>query len=131
MWSAKHIKNESWTKHYFDSWQKPYRYELKKRLKDYQFDTLIDLGCNSAPNLMALRKAGTTAKFSGIDINEEAIAYGKNQFKQFGYDIHLEARSLYDIDITKKFDAVISTAVLQHIPPDEINQVTIARVNFS
>lgn len=123
LWRTKHSKDENWTKHYFNSWQKPYRYELIKRLKDYQFNTLIDLGCNSAPNLMALREAGVTAELSGIDINEEAIAYGKKQFGQLGYDIRLEARSLYDIDITQKFDIVISTAVLQHIPPSEISQV--------
>lgn len=123
LWSTKHIKNENWTKHYFDSWQRPYRYELVKRLKGYQFNNLIDLGCNTGPNLKALKEAGIIGELSGIDINEEAIAYGKKQFEQSGYDIHLEARSLYDIDITKKFDVVIATAVLQHIPPDAINQV--------
>lgn len=119
LWRTKHTSKENWTEDYFDSWKRPYRNEFIKRLKNYQFETLMDLGCNSAPNLKALIEAGITGEFSGIDINEQAIAYGKKMLP----DVNLEVRSLYDTDTTKKFDVVISSAVLQHIPPNEIHEV--------
>lgn len=117
LWRTQHKRKENWTKIYFDSWRSSYRQEFVKRLKGYDFDSLIDLGCNSGPNLKALREAGINADLYGIDINEEAILYGKSKLP----DVNLEVRSLYEMK--GRYDVVIACAVLQHIPPDGIHKV--------
>lgn len=123
LWRTQHTRKKEWTKFYFDSWKRPLRYVIIKRLKDYNFENLLDLGCNSGPNLMALRKAGITAELFGIDINEEAISYGKERFKELGYDINLEVRSLYELDSKTTIDVIITTVVLQHIPHEGLSSV--------
>ena len=124
-WQRAHRRKVRWAEDYFNSWEAPHRRELVNRLNESPFESLLELGCNSGPNLRALWEAGCRARLHGVDVNRQAVEYGRARFSELGISsVTLEERSLYDLHVfTERFDVIIAVAVLMHIPPEGCQEV--------
>ena len=85
----------------------------------------MEVGCNVGANLMAIHLLDKKVSLSGIDINKEAIAFGKEKFSSLGIDVSLNCGSIYELSKVpdKSIDIVFTSAVMMHIPNEFIQQV--------
>ena len=82
-WCFRHISDKEWTKGYIsdETIQHPHRkFLIEKISKYYPFDTVLEIGCASGPNLYILAKKFPEGKIYGIDISKRAIEEGKKYF---------------------------------------------------
>jgi SAM-dependent methyltransferase len=78
--------------------------------------TILDFGCGFGQNLQRLREFGF-ADIYGADVNTQALTHCKaNGINTF--DISAGAEILADAGV--KFDLIISTHVLEHIPKNQV-----------
>lgn len=108
----------TWLEGYEKSVDHPHRKIVLKHLR--KIDSLLEIGCNCGPNLIALNKKNPNTKIYGIDINYDAIERAKvlvprGRFTQ-GNFIELPYQN-------GSFDAVLADAVLMYVPPGEILDV--------
>ncbi|MDH4123582.1 MAG: class I SAM-dependent methyltransferase [Thermoplasmata archaeon] len=96
------------------------------KLPYYRPNSLLEIGCNTGPNLYRAAKLFPKAKLTGIDINEDAIESGRVFFKQLGMNnVNLiigKADNLSSFG-SKSFDIVLSEALLIYIGKDKIEKV--------
>ena len=128
-WRFRHIFTRKWAEGYIseNSINHAHRQFLIDKIVVYApFESVLEIGCASAPNLYILQKKFPEAKFFGIDISRHAIEIGKEWFlKNRIKNIELfEGRA----DDLKKFpdksiDIIFTDAVLIYIGPDKIKKV--------
>lgn len=90
--------------------------------KDNKVDSILELGCLDGANLISILSECPDAKVSGIDINENAIKYGRDVRKN---KADMQVGSLYDLSAfeDKSFDIVFTCGVLIHIPDYKIQGI--------
>jgi SAM-dependent methyltransferase len=76
--------------------------------------TILDLGCGEGFMIEALLDAGIDAKFTGIDLSEQAIADARARVGPRAEFEVIDARQL--VDDGRSFDMVMMLEVLEHIP---------------
>ena len=98
--------------------------------KDNKVDSILELGCLDGANLISILLECPTAKVSGIDINENAIKYGREVRKN---KADMQVGSLYDLSRfeDKSFDIVFTCGVLIHIPEEKIQEILKEMVRIS
>lgn len=89
--------------------------KILTRLPDIR--SVYEVGANVGLNLDALKLLRPSLKLSGCDINAKAVELCVSK----GYDV--EQRSLYELNITKKYDLVFTKGVLIHLDPDSLESV--------
>lgn len=103
---------------------------LQRILDQTGAQTFLDVGCNAGWNLMALRKISPDFMMSGVDVNYDALLHATAE----GFDvINMPASSIADCDELGQAcaDMVITSGVLIHIPPSELDAVMRAIVAAS
>jgi len=122
-WAAR----SSFAKSYWGSRSLSSRGFLVERIAAFSpIDSILEVGCASGPNLYVLAKKFPKAQIVGIDINREAIEYGKAQFAQEGIaNVRLFVSKADELGKfqDKAFDVVFTDAVLTHISPNKIKKV--------
>ena len=105
---------------------------IAKIVEDNNIKSVLELGCNSGGNLMAIHKRMPDVDINGFDICERAISHAinveKNPAKFTTGSLH-DDLDQYDDD---SFDLVFTSSVLFHIPSERIfdiisNQKRIAK----
>lgn len=99
------------------------RYILKL-LKDFDIKEdarILEIGCNCGRNLNFLEKHGYN-NLTGIEINEDAIEFGKNYYKNENYKV-INSPVENIIDGLGNFDLIFTCAVLMHIHPAQADYV--------
>lgn len=112
---------------YWDGREHPSKQFLTERIAALSpINSILEIGCASGPNLYLLAKKLPHTHIVGIDINEEAVAYGNAQFvKEKILNVELlvgkadELKQYQD----KAFDIVFTNALLIYIGPDKIKEV--------
>jgi hypothetical protein len=108
-------------------WQdRPHRQVLVDAVAESPFNSVLEFGSNSGPNVANIARAHPDATVHGVDINEVAVAFGDQQLAEAGLvNAELRLSSLYDLSAIESdsYDVVIASAVLQHIPEDQIENV--------
>lgn len=90
-------------------------------LSDRPIDNVLEVGCNTGIQLLMLNRGGYKNLY-GIEINEYAIDISKEITG--GKDIYIIKGSAFDIPYKDSFfDLVLTSGLLIHIPPADINQV--------
>ncbi len=121
-WARRHVAEGYWANRNDASIQ-----FLVDRIATYSpIGSILEVGCNSGPNLYQLAKRFPEIHIAGIDINREAIEYGKRQFKEQNIlNVKLFTWKASDLGIVRDggFDIVFTNAVLTHINPHQIKQV--------
>ena len=69
-WSA---RKADWKTSYLDTYDHPHRKLIVNVLRDLPWLSLLEIGCNAGPNLVAIIKAMPGRQVGGIDVNPEAI----------------------------------------------------------
>lgn len=89
------------------------------RLKEYEFESAYEVGCNSGRNLWYIENKMPGKRLGGLDINHHAIEMATKMLPQAEFHI----KDICDIDTENKYDLVFTSGVLCHIPPGHIYEV--------
>lgn len=131
-------KNETlefWAGQFGDEYLERNRVNWLKRVPFWQSildktnaQSILEMGCNAAWNMQALRKVNSELAMTGIDINENAL----KEARASGFDVEV----LPVHEVAEKFghgvcDLAFSCGVLIHIPPENITPSMTAICNVS
>ena len=128
IWKTRHLyKGVNWARGYCDSINHPHRKILVGRISSYApFESILEIGCNTGPNLYLLAVSFPNVKFYGLDINHEAIRQGNEWFQRVSVNNVVlspgradELGSLSD----KSMDVVFTDSTIMYIGPDKIHRV--------
>lgn len=79
-------------------------------------EAVLDVGCGSARTYELFE--GKNIHYAGIDVSENLIAQARERLK--GKDVRFEVGSILDLPVPDgRYDAVISVAVIHHVPSKE------------
>jgi len=92
---------------------------IAKIIEDNGIVSVLELGCNSGRNLMAIHKRCPNVEITGFDICEDAVKHAQEVEKNPAKFI---IGSLYDLSQfdDNSFDLVFTSSVLFHIPSDKV-----------
>lgn len=82
-------------------------------------DTVIDLGCGPATQLLLVARLSSSARFIGLDLSEEMLASGRKLLDAEGIsNVDLRVNDITNLSTfpDASVDAVISTLTLHHLP---------------
>jgi hypothetical protein len=82
--------------------------------------SLLEVGTNSGRNLQVIRGAHPAVKLSGIDVNEQAIAFAQN--KRLDVDFRTVDANNWT-EPADAWEAILTMSVLDHIPDDAIESL--------
>jgi SAM-dependent methyltransferase len=82
--------------------------------------SVFEFGCNGGKNLALIKKRFKDVEVFGIDINNDAIAYGKTWFN---LDLQLGDEHFLSSMENNSYDFVLTASVLDHIPPENIEVI--------
>jgi ubiquinone/menaquinone biosynthesis C-methylase UbiE len=88
--------------------------------------SVLDVGCNAAPNLRRVHEEYPSCALAGFDVNAEAIGYAQARFVEMGTDVNLWVGAFDDTlprQATDCFDLVISSFALAYVPPRDLSRV--------
>ena len=127
IWRWKHIYVKDWTKTSLGSIDLAHRDQLTSVIASCNnVQSVLEIGCASAPNLRLLREKLPSVQLSGIDINKKAIRTAHDYFRSVNDDkVNLIAKAADQLDDfqDKSFDVVFSQAVMIYISPPNISKV--------
>jgi SAM-dependent methyltransferase len=90
--------------------------ELARIVQAFAPSEILDVGCGEGYALSALREHGIACPLSGIDLSDEAIAEAKLRLPSASFSVE----NALDLAKTgRKYDLVMMTEVLEHIPNPE------------
>src|SRR6516164_877998 len=74
---------------------------------------VLEFGCNVGRNLSVLRECAPALILKGVDINAEAVAFGRHEQ---GLDLTQADESFLQAQAENSFDVVFTVSVLDHLP---------------
>jgi ubiquinone/menaquinone biosynthesis C-methylase UbiE len=115
-----HFSQTNWVDGYWNSREHPHRELLTNAIVKYNPDTILEIGCASAPNIAILNEKLPRAKIVGVDINESAINRAMYELRMCN-NIHFYNMSMDKMGFADKyFDVTFTDAVLIYIGKDKI-----------
>jgi hypothetical protein len=119
---------EDWVAGYWDDDHSPRRDRLIEvaRATFGTPSSVLDIGCNAAPNLRRVAAEFPGCRLAGFDINVEAIAGARRRFAEAGIAVDLSVGSYYDLlpaTPSDSVDIVISSFALAYVPPANLPAV--------
>lgn len=91
-------------------------------------NSVLEFGCNVGRNLAALRECEPRLTLRGVDINAEAVAFGR---QERGLDLSQADETFLQGQPNDAFDVVFTVSVLDHLPnpkPILAEMVRVARI---
>lgn len=126
-WKFRHIFDSSWAKSYISdaSINHPHRKVLIDAISNcLPFESILEIGCASGPNLYLVAKKFPKIKIYGIDVSGKAIETGRTFLKSSGIkNAFLEQGGIEKLKEfeNKSIDVIFSDATLIYLGPAEIN----------
>ena len=109
---------------YSDAVEHPHRaYLLEKLSKYYPFDSVLEVGCYSGPNLMLIAEKYPSVVVHGIDINSKSIDFGRRLIAEKELkNVTLQVSTADDLSLyeDKSIDIVFTDAALLYVGRDKI-----------
>jgi trans-aconitate methyltransferase len=99
-----------------------------EQLKNLQFDSVFEVGFFSGRNLKCIQEIFPDAALNGLEVNRRAVDFAKIKIPTANL-LHQDLHEMHNL--TQKFDVVFTSAVLIHIPPDEIQNVIFKCLDLS
>lgn len=101
-----------------------YRWHLRafmqrvyEMLKQTEAETVLDAGCGEGFVIDYLHQQDPSLQFTGVDIDEDAIAYAKEHFGDYA---RFRTGSIYKLPFSdNSFDAILCSEVLEHLDRPE------------
>jgi len=75
--------------------------------------SVFEFGCNRGRNLMEIRKLDANIQLAGVDVNPDAVAWGRDHH---GLDLRVGDESLLGSMEGQSFDVTFTLSVLDHLP---------------
>lgn len=100
-----------------------------EQLKNYDFDSIFEVGYFASRNLFYLQQAFPDVKISGLEINPSAVRYARIKMNMDKELLCMDLHQMHQIQDT--FDVVFSSGVLIHVPTDDIPGVVRKMLNLS
>jgi SAM-dependent methyltransferase len=75
--------------------------------------SVLEFGCNVGRNLLALRGRAPDLRLQGIDVNAEAVAFGR---RERGLDLLHGDETFLTEQLDNGFDVIFTVSVLDHLP---------------
>jgi len=128
-WKFRHIFDREWAESYLSerSIAHPHRQMLVSIIARYSpFDSVLEIGCASGPNLYLLAKSFPKARLCGIDISQRAIEAGKKFFGEKGIkNVFLGSGKAERLDRfkDKSIDVIFTAATLIYLGPEKIESM--------
>jgi ubiquinone/menaquinone biosynthesis C-methylase UbiE len=128
IWKTRHLyKGVNWARGYCDSTDHPHRQILVGRISSYApFESILEIGCNTGPNLYLLAIRFPNVKFHGLDINHEAIKKGKEWFERVSLNnvvLSLGRADELGRFSDKSMDVIFTDSTMMYLGPDKIHKV--------
>lgn len=129
MWRVLHWARPGWAEDYLTDagLDHPHRRFLFDRIAAHApFDSVLEVGCASAPNLIGLSRRYPRTRFRGIDISRSAIAAGQRRLAADGIEnVSLDVASISTLRgcADQSIDLVLTDAALIYVAPDRIDAV--------
>ena len=127
-WRFRHFFKSKWAQDYVleDSLNHPHRKLLVEKISSFfPFNSVLEVGCASGPNLYLLAKKFPEVKLYGIDISSKAIQDGQKWFPEKGVkNVFLSCGKTNNLKKfpSKSIDVCFSDAVLIYSPPSQIEK---------
>jgi len=120
-------KNDSYWKNRELDWEDaywnpehPHRKMLVEVLKDYPFQSVLEIGCGAGVNLWNIKEAFPDVSLAGCDINSDAIEFAKTKLPDADLKVgNAEALPFHG----GKYDLILTDAMLIYIHPNRIRRV--------
>lgn len=125
-WRFRHLGSRRWAETYLapESLAHPHRQLLLDTISRYApFESALEIGCASGPNLYLLARRFPHAKFRGIDISRKAVAVGRDRLAREGVrNVALSFGRADRLQMfpSSSFDLVFSDASLVYVGPEKI-----------
>lgn len=117
----------SMSEEFWDMRNHPHRNFLIEQISAFSpFYNILEMGCNSGPNLYLLAKKFPNTELKGIDINSCAVEYGNARFKQeriINVNLSVGKADTLEEFNDNSFDIVFTDAVLIYVGRDKIKKV--------
>jgi SAM-dependent methyltransferase len=128
IWSTIHDRKKGWAEKYLASWDAPHRRFLVPLLKSDLHGPLLELGCGSAPNLVALTESMDPPfpRLHGIDINPEAVRVASAHASTKGWrHLTVVQGTLPEAlrpEPDQAWDTTLAVALFQHLAPETFEE---------
>ncbi len=112
-----------WTKHYWNSWQAPYRQALADAIGACgPIGSILEVGCHVGPNLRLWRQRWPEAVLFGLDVSPQAIQFGREHFAG-DPDLHLWLEDYLTAPFFPMADIVAACYALSYADPGALPAV--------
>jgi ubiquinone/menaquinone biosynthesis C-methylase UbiE len=116
-WSARQI---DWKARYLDTWEHRHRQMIVDALHGFEydglnFDSVLEVGCASGPNLFRIHREFREVRLSGTDVNAEAIEVARRYLPG---DLRIGTLAQADFP-DQSVDVVLSDMVLIYVAQSE------------
>jgi len=91
----------------------PYAQMLADLIGSMQASSVLEFGCNAGRNLNEVRKRLPGARLKGVDVNPDAIAFGR---AEFGLDLEIADEDWLASQPDEAFDVSLTVSVIDHMP---------------
>jgi ubiquinone/menaquinone biosynthesis C-methylase UbiE len=111
---------------YWGSIDHPHRDLLVNSVASFEPTSVLEIGCNTGPNLFRLAQRFPNANLVGIDVSAVAIEAGKRLFNEHGIkNVALKVGKAEDLRTfpDASFDVVFTDAVLIYVDSSDIEKV--------
>ena len=125
-WSSRRM---DWKSCYLDTWEHPHRQMIVDALHGFEYDgvnfeSVLEVGCASGPNLFRIHKEFPEIRLSGADVNAEAIDVARRYLPG-----DLRVGTLAQVDFPKGCaDVVLTDMVLIYVARIEEMLASIRRL---
>lgn len=102
---------------------------LMNYLKTLQFESVLEFGCGFGRITKLLVENFEIKIYKAFDLSPDQIKNAKNLCKDF--EIDFEVSTVQDYEDSQKYNLVIGSEILMHIPPYEIESVLMKLSKFT
>lgn len=110
-----------WKTAYLDTWNHPHRQVIVDILKSFKFkfDSILEVGCASGPNLVKILQAFPNIQVGGVDVAPQAIRLAQQVFPRGVFDV----KSVDEMFFSDKCaDVSLSDMTLIYLEPKRIKK---------
>jgi trans-aconitate methyltransferase len=121
-------RGEAWVARYWNDLHAPRRDMIIDAIRDSfgEPESVLDVGCNAAPNLRRVHEEFPRCRLAGFDVNVEAVEYARTRFAEMGTTADLWIGT-FDDELARlgpgSFDLVISSFALAYVPPRDMPRI--------
>lgn len=112
---------ENWVEDYVLSKSHPHRNLILDFVRGHKPGSILEFGCNTAPNLALIHDEFPEINLFGFDVSDLAIARGHEVLPEA--DLKLGSYYHMPFDSIDQFDLGICDASLMYIPPEDIKDI--------